>query len=213
MQRRAFLFTFATLLVSTLKKNDASSSALVVPTNDVASSLSTDERDFVCFVGSNARWLVDRRQGVVSAWRLNEARPLWSQDGVVFRVCRRPSDAFERFKSVEPSRYRQATEIFGRVYFLLDDAPADSDDERRDTLLVALDPRAQGRLVWRRRAQEFAPFFPAAPPRSLYFAADVEAAPNDELLVKIQAGDRVNRFALDAANGAFRSLEPNASRQ
>ena len=102
-------------------------------------------------------------------------------------------------------------EIFGRVYLFLDDITGLSDNEPppslKKNLLIALDPRAQGRLVWRRRAEDFALFFAPQERNVLCFRNEVVPLPNDELLVQVQGKRKVKRFALDAATGAFRLLD------
>ena len=163
------------------------------------------------YVGSNARWLVDKRHGVVYAWELEENRPLWSSDGVVFRASPYKSDAYGKTARL-PETFDNATEIFGRLYFLLDEIDSRSlnnevPNARRDQLLVALAPKEQGRLVWRRRAQDFAPFFTSQ--TNLRFTNGITPLPNDELLVKVQAENETIPFALNAATGEARRLEAN----
>lgn len=176
---------------------------------------SVDNERFALFIGSNARWLVDRRLGAITAWDLKRDVPLWTRDGVAYRVARRPNYDISNFSAIvaEPAR-----EFFGRVYFLLDAPDAKSasfDDEsnvveRRDDLLVALDARAQGRLVWSRRADDFAPFFPPAPKNvrpNGRFVSLPQTLPNDLLEVQVELNQEVKRFLLDAADGEPRSSE------
>ena len=166
---------------------------------------------FLLYLGSNARWLVDRRHGVVSAWALEEERPLWSSSGVVFRLNPASNRDIQNAANLKFSTPRPTTEIFGRVYLFLDDITGLSDNETppslRKNLLIALDPRAQGRLVWRRRAEDFALFFAPQERNVLRFRNEVVPLPNDELLVRIQGESEAKRFALDAATGAFRLLD------
>ena len=166
------------------------------------------------YVGSNARWLVDRKRGIVSAWSLEEASPLWSLDGVVYRISPNANHAIPITKISEKVFPPSAWEIFGRVYFLLDDV-ADSRSfhktpTRRDALLIAIDPNAQGRLVWECRAQDFAPFFPKNARGRLRFIDNVNSSPRDELVVLVQGEKEIKRFALDAATGTPRLLETPA---
>lgn len=162
---------------------------------DAASQRSSDADnadDFKLYVGQEARWLVDLRLGVVSAWELERDVPLWSRDGVVFRVERRPNDVFADFKRASSQTPRAATEIFGRVYFFLDD------------ILVALDPRAEGRLVWKRTADDFARFFSA--PNSddaTFLVPKIDSTSNDRLLIEARRGQESKRFIIDAASGEF----------
>ena len=160
------------------------------------------------YVGSNARWRLDRRHGVISAWSLEKPFPLWSQDGVVFRSRPQVKGVVKEVARKEKSAISPATEIFHRVYFFLDDvARKDArSPERRDDLLIALDPNAQGRLVWKRNAQDFAHFF-SEDAGALRFLDEIQPAPNDQLLVSVQGQDEVRRFTLDAATGVPRLLD------
>lgn len=189
------------------EKNDAADHP---PQGDL---LSIDNERFALFIGSNARWLVDRRLGAISAWDLKRDLPLWTRDGVAYRVARRPKYDISSFNAIvaEPAR-----EFFGRVYFLLDapDAKSALDKsnvvEHRDDLLVALDARAQGRLVWSRRADDFAPFFPPAPKNVRLngrFVGLPQTLPNDLLEIQVEFNQEVKRFQLDAADGEPRSSE------
>lgn len=201
MKRRLRLFFLALTVAS--------------PLADAAIYASTpyDKTSYVeIYVGSNARWQVDRRHGVVSAWELERPLPLWSQDGVVFRLSPLANDAKSSLAPTADAPV-PATEIFARVYFFLD-APsqrrehdADAPFTRRNDLLLALDPRSQGRLAWICRAQDFAVFFKPnqEPPQ---FVPRVESLPNDELLVVVEtASEGGKRFAVDAATGTFRPLD------
>lgn len=201
MKRRLRLFFLALTVAS--------------PLADAATYASTpyDKTPYVeNYVGSNARWQVDRRHGVVSAWELERPLPLWSQDGVVFRLSPLANDAKFTLAPTADAPV-PATEIFARVYFFLD-APsqrrehdADAPFTRRNDLLLALDPRSQGRLAWICRAQDFAVFFKPnqEPPQ---FVPRVESLPNDELLVVVEtASEGGKRFAVDAATGTFRPLD------
>lgn len=169
-----------------------------------------DNLNLEYYVGSNARWLVDRRLGVISALSLDNASPLWSKDGVVFRAAH---TAILSLKEVTPSQNatsRPAIEAFGRVYFFLD-APSLFQDVaprfQNNALLVALDSKAQGRLAWKLNVQEFAPFFSPEDRRDLRFLNKIQSTANDELLVSIQSERELKRFALDAATGRPRFLE------
>lgn len=165
-----------------------------------------DASRFDYYVGADARWLVDRRDNVVSAWSLQEDRPLWSRDGVVFRENKRPTDVIASFKkiSAEP---KPATEIFGRVYFFLNLQAPQNDERnvRRNELLVALDPRAQGRLVWKLRAPDFAFLF-SPDVSSLQFLDAIAPLPNDRLLIVVQGDGETRSIEIDAATGALCSL-------
>ena len=169
-----------------------------------------DRLNLEYYVGSNVRWLVDRRSGVISAQSLDAASPLWSKDGIVFRATHcEPIPIKEVTLSLEtPSR--PAAEAFGRVYFFLD-APSRPNDvasrARYNALLVALDAKAQGRLAWKLNAQDFAPFFPPKERRELRFIDQLQSTANDELIIFVQSERKLNRFALDAATGRPRFLE------
>ena len=204
----------ATSLLSTLNDNAPDTLNLVpTPNSYTKPQISQDNLDQVCRVSSNARWLVDKRHGVVSAWSLVDNAPLWSSNGVVFRVSNSKTKAVKELTQLDVPTI-PVTEIFGRVYFFLNDvsarralssAPANF---RQDNLLIALDPNAQGRLVWKRRAQDFAPFFPSCDKRALGFVDDIHPLPNDELLVQVAAERETKRFALNAATGEPRLLAP-----
>jgi hypothetical protein len=160
------------------------------------------------FVGSNARWLVDKRRRVVSALSLETETPLWSRNGVVFQA--NPL-ATSLSQDVAPAKNGSpAPEFFGRVYFFLDDDATLRFGERprvfADALLVALDPLAQGRLVWKLRAQDFAPFFPTEARQNLRFLPKIRPLPNDELLVQVLSEKETKHFALNAATGLPRPL-------
>lgn len=168
------------------------------------------------YVSSNARWNVDKERGVVSAWALKEERPLWSRDGVVYKTSPRANVAISEINVADHAIPSPALEIFGRVYFLLDDVDdsrsfnKNRSQPRPDALLIALDPNAQGRLVWERRAQDFAPFFPKNARGRLRFIDNVNSSPRDELVVLVQGEKEIKRFALDAATGTPRLLETPA---
>ncbi len=167
------------------------------------------------YVGSNARWIVDRQNGSVSAWELNRPLPLWSNDGVVFRLSSRRNVAPSRLSATSADSFAPTTEFFGRAYFFLNDAShvpsegAASPFVRRDDLLLALDLRAQGRLVWKLRARDFARFF-ASDVSSLQFLPQLEPLPNDELLAVVQGDRNIKRFAISAADGTPRLLDAPA---
>ena len=179
--------------------------------DDATSTSTPSNEDVDYFLGSNARWLINRRQGVVSAWKLDEAQPLWSRDGVVFRLPKRTNGAAQNLQQIQDQPFRHAVEFFGRVYFLLDDSARQNPSaakrprERGDNLLISLDLRAQGRLVWARRAQEFARFFSNAP-AALCFLDKIAALDNDELLIQIKSDFETKLFVLDAADGTLRRL-------
>lgn len=181
------------------------------PTSPDAHVSNRDERSLYIeqYRGSNARWLVDRRRGSISAWELERPVPLWSNNGVVFRSTPQVTDVFSTFYNNAFQEAPLATEIFGRVYFFLDDVsqrsvPSES-YARRDVLLVALDPQAQGRLVWTRRAKDFASFF-NADASSLRFAPRLASLSNDKLAVQVFSDREIKEFAINAADGSFRSL-------
>lgn len=163
--------------------------------------------DYALYLGKNARWLVDLRLNIVSAWALERDVPLWSRDGVVFRAKDRPNDVVADFATASKRPTAPAIEIFGRVYFFLNDA------------LVALDPNAQGRLVWRRNAQDFARFFAATPPlRDANSNADnakpslipeIRSLSGDRLLIEARFRQETLSFILDAASGDFRLARPD----
>ena len=209
----AFL-TAATSLSSALSQN-AHDTPNVAPAtcNYKESQHFQNVPDLVCRVSSNARWFVDKRHGVISAWSLVDAAPLWSSNGVVYRALGSANSAVKELTQPEAPSV-PATEIFGRVYFFLNDVaarralPSASASVRQDDLLIALDPYAQGRLVWKRRAQDFAPFFPSYDKRALGFVGDVQPLPNDELLVQVAAERETKRFALNAATGEPRLIAP-----
>lgn len=210
ISRRTLLLA-ALLSTSTISKNDAVPTRASTPI-DSEPQFSANNAKFDYYAGSNARWFVDRERGVVSAWSLKEALPLWSRDGIVYRAAPTANIATQEIKSRDNLFRSPAPEIFGRVYFFLDDVACPSRSEtsrrpqiQRDNLLIALDPQAQGRLVWERRAQDFAPFFPKN--ARLRFINDIKALPNDELLVRLQAENSSKVFALNAATGEARPLE------
>ena len=210
ISRRTLLI--ATLLSTLISPQSDAVFPLAFALNDNESQHSTSNDKFDYYVGSNARWLVDRERGVVSAWSLKEEIPLWSRDGVVYRATPIANVATQEIKNQDHLFSSPATEIFGRVYFLLDDVAHSSRSEslrpsltRRDDLLIALDRQAQGRLVWERRAQDFIPFFPKN--ARLRFLNDIKATANDELLVYIQAENTIKGFALNAATGEPRPLK------
>lgn len=194
--------------------------AVASPFADAAAYASTpyEPKSYVeNYVGSNARWQVDRRRGIVSAWNLERALPLWSQNGVVFRSSPLANDANSTLVLTSAPSV-PATEIFGRVYFFLnapsqrrENAP-DAPFIRRDDLLLALDPRSQGRLAWIRRAQDFVIFFESKS-EALEFGSQLEPLPNDELLVVVKSAfEGAKRFAVDAATGIFRPFESTATK-
>lgn len=206
-------FKLRTLLILTSAlATFADSPSYAVAQNGGERVVATDENErFSLYVGSNARWLVDRLQGSVSAWSLREDRPLWSPSGVVLRLKPSSYREIQSITELNSSIKRPTTEIFERVYFFLDDVTRLSVNENSPSLkknqLIALDPRAQGRLVWRRRAEDFALFFAPQERNVLRFRNEVVPLPNDELLVRIQGESEAKRFALDAATGAFRLLD------
>lgn len=169
----------------------------------------SNANDFEIYVDKQARWLVDLRLGVVSAWELERDVPLWSRDGVVFRVAQRPTDAISDLYVATKAKPRPTREIFNRVYFFVND------------VLIALDPRAQGRLVWKRNAADFAPFFAVSNNAPLLQLAD-DVAPsfipqiyptfNDRLLIQARRGQEIKSFTIDAASGEFRLALPNETR-
>ena len=153
--------------------------------------------DFKYYVGRQERWLVDLRLGVVSAWELERDVPLWSRDGVVFRVAQRPNDVISDFKLASRQKAEPAVEIFGRVYFFLNDG------------LVALDPRAQGRLVWKRNAADVAPFFDARDDAPFFFTPKISPLSKDRPLIQARLGQDAKFFIVDAASGEFRLAFPD----
>jgi len=153
--------------------------------------------DFKYYVGRRERWLVDLRYGVISAWELERDVPLWSRDGVAFRVAQRPNDVISDFKTASLQKAAPLVEIFGRVYFFLND------------VLVALDPRAQGRLVWKRNAADFAPFFAARDDAPLVFTPKISPLSKDRLLIQARLGQDAKFFIVDAASGEFRLAFPD----
>lgn len=206
-------FKLRTLLILTSALATlANSPSCAVAQNGGERVVATDENTrFSLYVGSNARWLVDRRQGAVSAWSLEEDRPLWSPSGVVLRLKPSSNRETPSITELNSSIKRPTTEIFERVYFFLNDVTEFSVNENsrssKNNLLVALDPRAQGRLVWRRRAEDFVPFFARQEGSVLRFLNELAPLSNDELLVQVQGEREVKRFALDAATGAVRLLD------
>lgn len=161
------------------------------------------------YQGSNARWLANKRYGVISAWKIERFTPLWSKDGVVFRLNPTRNDVFSTLNNAPTTRPVYATEIRKRVYFILDDVARRRVDANngapRDNLLVALDSRAQGRLVWTRRANDFAAFF-ESDTSALRFAPPLLPLTDDELTIRVQNDQEVKEFAINAADGAFRLL-------
>lgn len=154
---------------------------------------------FNYYIGKNARWLVDLQLNVISAWELERDVPLWSRDGVVFRVFQRPNNAISDFNKASTQSPLPATEIFGRVYFFLNDD------------LIALDSRAQGRLVWRRNIKEFIPFFTSFNPTladAPVFIPEIFPLNSDRLLIQTRRGQETQCFILDAASGEFRLALP-----
>ena len=207
----AFLFITTPLLAS-FNQHPSITSRVAAEENEppaISSLVADAPLDY--YVGSNACWRVDRQRGVISALSLIDGSPLWSSDGVVYRSFPSKNDVIQEIPSQNASPF-PAAEIFGRVYFFLDDVAArpafpQTRNVRRDDLLVALDSNAQGRLVWKRRVRDFAPFFPADERRALRFLNDVKPALNDKLVVQIKSEREVKRFALDAATGEARLLE------
>lgn len=156
------------------------------------------------FVGSNARWIIDRLHGAVLAWDREKNTPLWSQDGVVYRTQPLINHVSEEVVFPAETLASQAPEIFGRVYFFLDARRTPKEAQpcfRRDNLLIALDVKAQGRLVWQVDVQDFASFFPPNERRALRFLNEIRAASNDALLIQIQSEQEIKPFLLDAATG------------
>lgn len=165
----------------------------------------TTSNNLILYADKQARWLADLRLGVVSAWDVERDIPLWSRDGVVFRVAQRPNDAISDLRAATRQKPLPTLTIFGRVYFFLNDA------------LIALDPSAQGRLVWRRNAVDFASFFDAPNNASPLLRADdalpslvpkIRPAPNDRLLIQARRGQETKSFLIDAASGEFRLALP-----
>lgn len=164
------------------------------------------QNKLILYADRQARWLVDLRLGAVSVWDVERDVPLWSRDGVVFRVARRPNDALSDLRAAARQKPLPTLTIFGRVYFFLND------------VLIALDPRAQGRLVWRLNADDFAAFFDApnnespllrADDVSLSFVPNIRPAPNDRLLIQTRRGQDTKFFLIDAASGEFRLVHPD----
>lgn len=206
MKRRLRRYSFTISLIAAL----ANSSPYLVfaSTNErVADAKPSDvESQYSVCVGTNARWIVDRRHGVVYAVSLETDRPLWSRDGVVFRLTtKRPTLDFSNLNNVSAATRRNGEEIAGRVYLLLDDITSSKKDLQRDALLIALDPRAQGRVVWELRAKEFAFAFPGDESQPA-FTRRIEALGGDELIIQIQTANACRNFAVDAATGSPRPL-------
>lgn len=180
---------------------------------DGSRDVSSSYLDF--YVGSNARWLVDRQTGTVAAWELKRPLPLWSSDGVVYRQATRRTNVVEGLTSLRDVEPSPTIESFGRVYFFLNDVSrrrstsAPASFVRRDDLLLAIDLEAQGRLVWARRADDFARFFPPDV-SSLCFLPQLKPLPNDELLVFVQGDQETKCFAVDAAAGTARLLDASS---
>lgn len=207
--KRSLSIFFTVCLLAATPFSDSPSRLASSAQDDVASQRKRNlpnADDFELYVDKRARWLVDLRLGVVSAWELERDVPLWSRDGVVFRVAQRPTDVISDLNAASRRKPRPTFEIFGRVYFFVNDA------------LVALDPRAQGRLVWKRNAADFAPFF--AGPRnapsagraddvSPSFIPKIASTLNDRLLVQARRGQETKSFIIDAASGEFRLAPPN----
>lgn len=208
MKRRLRLFFIASVFAASPIYRDAVSNLIFADQrNGATTHRSADYIDL--YVGSNARWQIDRLRGVVSVWELERPLPLWSRDGVVYRSA---NSATSYVSTLTPQPTAPATEIFGRVYFFLNDAKGgraanrSSSFVRRDDLLLALDLRAQGRLVWALRAQDFTCFF--APNASLQFVPRLEILPNDKLLVTVRNERQENqRFIVDAATGIPNPLQ------
>lgn len=158
------------------------------------------------YQNADARWLINRRHGVISVWNLKDAAPLWSNDGVVFRLTPSRNNVVSILSATDAAPSKSATEINGRVYFFLDDVRrrrvAEKATVRRNDLLVALDSRAQGRLVWTRRAKDFAPFF-TSDASSLRFDSPIAPIANDKLTIRVRNDQEVKEFAIDAADGSF----------
>lgn len=189
----------ATCLLTPLCESTTRSASLAQdsPAASPPASADANPNDFKYYIGRQERWLVDLRLGVVSAWELERDAPLWSRDGVVFRVAQRPNDVFSDFKVASMQTPEPVVEIFGRVYFFLNDA------------LVALDPRAHGRLVWKRNAADFAPFFAAHDNAPLVFTPKISPLSKDRLLIQARRGQDVKFFIVDAAYGEFRLAFPD----
>lgn len=204
---------FATCLFASVSEG----AAPVAPRRDAASPPSAaqeDARRFQYYVGANARWIIDLRLNVVSAWDRSLDVPLWSRDGVVFRVFQRPNDVKTDFKAATAQPPVPAPEFFGRVYFFL------------DGVLVALDPRAQGRLVWKLYVEELTRFFSAPKnadlnaisgsspaldqdAKSPVFLPKLRSLTDDRLLVQTRRGQELKTFVVDAASGEFRPAQPD----
>ena len=190
----------------------AQDNSVEISFHDVA-DLRNKRSNLHCYVGSNARWFVDRESGVISALSLDALSPLWSKDGVVFRAV--PSTNYPITEAASPSSadVSPAMELAGRVYFILDIPPHKEQNGfsvRRDALLVALDAKAQGRLVWKLKVRDFAPFFSQNLRGELRFTSKIQAATNDKILVQVLSDREVKRFAIDAATGETRLLESRA---
>lgn len=199
----------ATCLLTPLCESTTRSASLAQdsPAASPPASADANPNDFKYYIGRQERWLVDLRLGVVSAWELERDAPLWSRDGVVFRVAQRPNDVFSDFKVASMQTPEPVVEIFGRVYFFLNDA------------LVALDPRAHGRLVWKRNVDDFARFF-AAPSSASPLQDEVDDASlsltpkilplsKDRLLIQARRDRDAKFFIVDAASGEFRLALPD----
>lgn len=205
MKRRTWFLLAATYITAPFTARALLAKASNEPNDDVAPTTPDAERNPICYIGSNARWLVDKRQGVVSAWSLTKPQPLWSRDGVVFRLNKRPTRVVSDFSHLTASQCQPTTEFFERVYFLLDDPTTSDAHKRRDALLVALDLRAQGRLVWKLDVNDFLRFFPDSTP--LRFLNNLKRLPNDELLISVQGAQSTKSFAINAAVGTCRPVE------
>lgn len=208
MNNRVPIF-FAVCLFTSTPFNESSTRSLSFA-QEVAATPQTRDADnaenYLLYRDKRARWLVDLRLGVVSAWEIERDVPLWSRDGVVFRVAQRPDDVISRLRVAARQTPLPTLEIFGRAYFFLND------------VLVALDPRAQGRLVWRRNIADFASFF-AAPNNASTLRRDADVSPsfvpkirplsNDRLLIQTRRGQETKFFLIDAASGEFRLALPD----
>lgn len=196
----------------------ATQAAATDPNDDahppLGDSLDSKQDQIETFVGSNARWIVDRQRGAISAWELTRNAPLWTRDGTVYRTFERPKHDVALLTSNALNGAKPACEFFGRVYFLLD-AIEDSRVTRffstrcvkNDDLLVVLDTRNQGRLVWSRRADDFAPFFSSRLKNKdsrCRFVGLPRSFDNDFIKIQVQREQEVNFFLIDAASGETR---------
>ncbi len=158
-------------------------------------------------VFNGVAWIVDDENGRIAAFDDDGRKPLWSDDGIVFQFPRRFNGRPSQTHIIQTlnNAPRRAASAFGRVYFLLA-SPTDGAERSALNVLLALDPQAQGRLVWIRRADDFERFFsPTSDSTPCEFVGPPRPAPNDVVNIEVKRDDKRIGVSLNVADGTVLS--------